>query len=80
MPIGWCVCGYHWILAKDSRTLSVSKGTVAAVATSLEGGCHGGYSDLVGQGCAAQASKPMPFFKAHFGWKRYPFLGIFSKF
>ena len=33
-----------------------------------------------GQGCAAQASKPIPISKGHFGRKRYPFVGTFSKY
>ena len=37
----------------------------------------GGTQIWVGQGCAAQASKPIPIFKGNFGQKRYPFLRIF---
>ena len=43
------------------------------------GGGGGGYSDVVGRGCAAEASKPVPIFKGHFGGKGYPLLGIFSQ-
>ena len=34
---------------------------------------------LFGRGCAAEASKPVPIFKGHFGGKGYPLLGIFSQ-
>ena len=34
---------------------------------------------LFGRGCAAEASKPVPIFKGHFGGKGYPSLGIFSQ-
>ena len=43
------------------------------------GGGGGGYSDVVWTGCAAEASKPVPIFKGHFGGKGYPLLGIFSQ-
>ena len=33
----------------------------------------------VGQGCAAQDSKPIPIFKGDFGRKGYPFLRIFLR-
>ena len=39
----------------------------------------GGTQIWVGQGCAAQASKPIPIFKGDFGQKGYPFLRIFVK-
>ena len=29
--------------------------------------------------CAADDAKPLPVFRGHFGWKWYPFLGIFSR-
>ena len=34
---------------------------------------------LFGRGCAAEASKPVPIFKGHFGGKGYPLLGILVK-
>ena len=30
-------------------------------------------------GCAAEAAKPVPIFKGHFGGKGYPLLGIFRQ-
>ena len=39
----------------------------------------GGTQMLFGRGCAAEASKPVPIFKGHFGGKGYPLLGIFSQ-
>ena len=39
----------------------------------------GGTQILFGRGCAAEASKPVPIFKGHFGGKGYPLLGIFSQ-
>ena len=31
------------------------------------------------RGCAAEAAKPVPIFKGHFGGKGYPLLGVFIK-
>ena len=39
----------------------------------------GGTQIGVGQGCAAQASKPIPIFNGDFGQKGYPFLRIFRE-
>ena len=52
------------------------------VAGNVEGwdpGGGGGTQMLFGRGCAAEASKPVPIFKGHFGGKGYPLLGIFSQ-
>ena len=48
-------------------------------ATRSPGGGGGGTQMLFGRGCAAEASKPVPIFKGHFGGKGYPLLGIFSQ-
>ena len=40
---------------------------------------RGGTRLWFGRGCAARASKPLPFSKGHFDQKRYPFLRIFRK-
>ena len=37
----------------------------------------GGTQMLFGRGCAADAAKPVPIFKGHFGGKGYPLLGAF---
>ena len=37
----------------------------------------GGTQIWFGQGCAAEAAKPVPIFKGHFGGKGYPLLGVF---
>ena len=42
-------------------------------------GGGGGYSHFVPTGCAAEAAKPIPIFKGHFGGKGYPLLGFFSQ-
>ena len=34
---------------------------------------------LFGRGCAAEAAKPVPIFKGHFGGKGYPLLGFGGK-
>ena len=47
------------------------------VSRGLEPG--GGTQMLFGRGCAAEASKPVPIFKGHFGGKGYPLLVIFSQ-
>ena len=31
------------------------------------------------RGCAAEAAKPVPIFKGHFGGKGYPLLGVLYK-
>ena len=49
---------------------------------SLGGSCPGGGGGtqmLFGRGCAAEASKPVPIFKGHFGGKGYPLLGVWRK-
>ena len=43
------------------------------------GGGGGGTQMLFGRGCAAEASKPVPIFKGHFGGKGYPLLGVWRK-
>ena len=43
----------------------------------MPGGGGGGTQMLFGRGCEAEASKPVPIFKGHFGG--YPLLGIFSQ-
>ena len=40
-------------------------------------GGGGGTQMLFGRGCAAEAAKPVPIFKGHFGGKGYPLLGVF---
>ena len=42
-------------------------------------GGGGGTQMLFGRGCAAEASKPVPIFKGHFGGKEYPLLGVWRK-
>ena len=34
---------------------------------------------LFRRGCAADAAKPVPIFKGHFGGKGYPLLGVLRK-
>ena len=43
------------------------------------GGGGGGTQMLFGRGCAAEASKPVPIFKGHFGGKGCPLLGVWRK-
>ena len=43
------------------------------------GGWGGGTQMLFGRGCAAEAAKPVPIFKGHFGGKGYPLLGVWRK-
>ena len=44
------------------------------------GGGGGGVTQMLfGRGCAAEASKPVPIFKGHFGGKGYPLLGVWRK-
>ena len=38
---------------------------------------RGGTQIWFRQGCAAEAAKPLPIFKGHFGGKGYPLLGVF---
>ena len=45
---------------------------------SVPGG-GGGTQMLFGRGCAAEASKPVPIFKGHFGGNGYPLLGVWRK-
>ena len=41
------------------------------------GGGGGGTQIWFRRGCAAEAAKPVPIFKGHFGGKGYPLLGGF---
>ena len=41
------------------------------------GGGGGGTQIWFRRGCAAEAAKPVPIFKGHFGGKGYPLLGVF---
>ena len=43
------------------------------------GGGGGGTQMLFGRGCAAEAAKPVPIFKGHFGGKGYPLLGVWRE-
>ena len=49
----------------------------ALVLSIAPGGGGGGTQMLFGRGCAAEAAKPVPIFKGHFGGKGYPLLGVF---
>ena len=40
-------------------------------------GGGGGTQIWFRRGCAAEAAKPVPIFKGHFGGKGYPLLGVF---
>ena len=43
------------------------------------GGGGGGTQIWFRRGCAAEAAKPVPIFKGHFGGKGYPLLRVFSQ-
>ena len=43
------------------------------------GGGGGGTQIWFRRGCVAEAAKPVPIFKGHFGGKGYPLLGVFSQ-
>ena len=43
------------------------------------GGGGGGTLIWFRRGCAAEAAKPVPIFKGHFGGKGYPLLGVWRK-
>ena len=43
------------------------------------GGGGGGTQIWFRRGCAAEAAKPVPIFKGHFGGKGYPLLGVWRK-
>ena len=42
-------------------------------------GGGGGTQIWFRRGCAAEAAKPVPIFKGHFGGKGYPLLRVFSQ-
>ena len=46
---------------------------------SPRGGGGGGTQIWFRRGCAAEAAKPVPIFKGHFGGKGYPLLRVFSQ-
>ena len=62
---------------KKKKKKIIDKNAVPAAIMWIEP--PGGTQMLFGQGCAAEASKPVPIFKGHFGGKGYPSLGIFSQ-
>ena len=47
------------------------------VITKFPGGGGGSTQIWFRRGCAAEAAKPVPIFKGHFGGKGYPLLGVF---
>ena len=47
--------------------------------TNPGGGGGGGTQIWFRRGCAAEAAKPVPIFKGHFGGKGYPLLVVFSQ-
>ena len=52
---------------------------VFAFLTDNPGGGGGGTQIWFRRGCAAEAAKPVPIFKGHFGGKGYPLLRVFSQ-
>ena len=71
-----CECTENLCLSYDTSSASVR---FFPWMTPGGGGGGGGTQMLFGRGCAAEASKPVPIFKGHFGGKGYPLLGIFSQ-
>ena len=72
----------HWgEIKKKPVTLIISKLRLArrsALSTFLRArGGGGGTQMLFGRGCAAEASKPVPIFKGHFGGKGVPIIRDF---
>ena len=65
-------------LASLARNLVYIFSSFQRVVIQSRGG-GGGYSDLVRRGCAAEAAKPIPIFKGHFGGKGYLLLRVFSQ-
>ena len=54
--------------------------TLSSVPRTDTRGGGGGYTQIwFRRGCAAEAAKPVPIFKGHFGGKRYPLLRVFSQ-
>ena len=51
----------------------------AISSVAIPGGGGGGTQIWFRRGCAAEAAKPVPIFKGHFGGKGYPLLRVFSQ-
>ena len=65
---------------QDTPAISVKQVTwllPKSLSMSLSRGGGGGTQIWFRRGCAAEAAKPVPIFKGHFGRKGYPLLGVF---
>ena len=59
--------------------ITSAKFLTAGVFRFLPGGGGGGTQIWFRRGCAAEAAKPVPIFKGHFGGKGYPLLRVWRK-
>ena len=59
----------HWKDHNSEDTVNWNHSKIDMVARALSRGGGGGTQMLFGRGCEAEASKPVPIFKGHFGRK-----------
>ena len=67
------------VLSFSRGLLFITEKRVAIQDTVQHSGGGGGTQIWFRRGCAAEAAKPVPIFKGHFGGKGYPLLRVFSQ-
>ena len=68
-------CGFYW---NELNSLAIKEYVECIVCfpeSQVTPGGGGGTQIWFRRGCAAEAAKPVPIFKGHFGGKGYPLLG-----
>ena len=70
---------FYFVYPKHQVLLICNENKEISVANLMIQSRGGGTQMLFGRGCAADAAKPVPIFKGHFGGKGYPLLGVLRK-
>ena len=70
-------CAMYLYLGDKKQQLYVQYSFAVEEIDAPGGGGGGGTQIWFRRGCAAEAAKPIPIFKGHFGGKGYPLLRVF---